>query len=167
VNLIVNPSGIANWNGQRYRCALGSGGISNQKQEGDGITPAGKFPLRQVFFRPDRIERPHTFLPVSALTEKDGWSDDLDDLHYNQKITLPYTASHELLWRTDAVYDLIAVIGYNDKPVVSGCGSAIFLHLAKPDYRDTQGCVAFALCDLSRILNEWEKTSLLDIRTEA
>lgn len=166
MNLIVYPSGFADWNGQHYQCALGAGGTADQKQEGDHVTPAGKFLLRRVFFRSDRIERPHTLLPVSALTRRDGWSDDPDDFRYNQQITLPYSGSHELLWRIDAVYDLVAVVGYNDRPVVPGCGSAIFLHIANPDYGATEGCIAFALSDFSRILNEWEETSTLDIRTE-
>ena len=52
------------------------------------------------------------------------------------------------MWRDDAVYDLVIVVGYNDDPVVAGKGSAIFLHLAKPDYSPTEGCVALALPDL-------------------
>ena len=165
MNLVVNPSGFADWNDRRYRCALGFGGISTEKREGDGVTPAGKFSLRRVFYRPDRIQRPNTILPISALTKKDGWSDDPNDVHYNQQITLPYTAHHEILWRFDAVYDLIAVVGYNDHPIKPGAGSAIFLHVAKPAYADTEGCVAFSLPDLIQILGEWTDSSSIDIRT--
>jgi L,D-peptidoglycan transpeptidase YkuD (ErfK/YbiS/YcfS/YnhG family) len=46
------------------------------------------------------------------------------------------------MWRADPLYDLVLVIGYNDAPVVAGKGSAIFLHLAKPDFAPTEGCVA-------------------------
>ena len=61
---------------------------------------------------------------------------------------LPYPASAENLWRQDHVYDLVAVLGYNDDPVVPGKGSAIFLHLAREDYSSTAGCVALALKDV-------------------
>ncbi|NKB20332.1 MAG: L,D-transpeptidase family protein [Alphaproteobacteria bacterium] len=164
MNLVVYPSGVANWNEQNFRCALGAGGISKIKCEGDSITPAGKFSLRHVFFRADRIERPETVLPTTALTKIDGWSDDPDDPDYNRRITLPSTKRHEILWRTDAVYDLIVVIGYNDQPVVSGAGSAIFLHVAKAGYSSTEGCVAFMLSDLQKILREWTETSVVDIQ---
>ncbi len=166
MNLVIHPSGFAEWNGLRLRCAIGGGGISRKRREGDGITPVGVFPLRQVFFRPDRGNRPVTILPVSALTESDGWSDDPDDPHYNQQIALPTKSRHEIFWRADGVYDLIAVVGYNDRPVMPGAGSAIFLHVAKPDFSPTEGCVAFSLPDLTNILNEWEETSFLDIRSE-
>jgi L,D-peptidoglycan transpeptidase YkuD (ErfK/YbiS/YcfS/YnhG family) len=166
VNLVVHPSGFAEWNHRRIRCALGTGGIARKQNEGDGITPVGVFPLRQVFFRSDREDRPDTILSVSALTQSDGWSDDPDDPHYNQQISLPTKNHHEILWRADGVYDLMAVVGYNDRPIIPGAGSAIFLHVAKSGYSPTEGCVAFALPDLSRILNEWEETSVLDIRSK-
>jgi len=166
VNLVIHPSGFAEWNHQRLRCALGAGGISKKRREGDGITPVGLFPLRQVFFRSDRIEGPETILPISALTQWDGWSDDPDDPYYNQQISLPSKDRHEVLWRGDHVYDLIAVVGYNDQPIIPGAGSAIFLHIAKPDFSPTEGCVAFSLPDLAGILNEWEETSFVDIRAE-
>ena len=164
MNLIITPSGFADWNGRRLHCGLGSGGISKIKCEGDGITPAGVYPLRQVFFRPDRIKRPSTVLPVSALTELDGWSDDPEDPRYNQQIGLPSKNHYEALWRTDSVYDLIATIGYNDRAVIPGAGSAIFLHVAKTGYTPTQGCITFPLLDLTQILNEWAECSQLDIR---
>jgi L,D-peptidoglycan transpeptidase YkuD (ErfK/YbiS/YcfS/YnhG family) len=52
------------------------------------------------------------------------------------------------MWREDHLYDLLVVLGYNDDPVVPGKGSAIFLHLAKPGYLPTQGCVALVYEDL-------------------
>ncbi len=56
------------------------------------------------------------------------------------------------MWREDGVYDLVVVLGHNDDPVVAGAGSAIFLHLARPDYSPTEGCVALARPDLERLL---------------
>jgi L,D-peptidoglycan transpeptidase YkuD (ErfK/YbiS/YcfS/YnhG family) len=51
------------------------------------------------------------------------------------------------MWREDHLYDLVAVLGYNDDPVVPGRGSAIFLHLARTDFSATHGCVALTPAD--------------------
>jgi L,D-peptidoglycan transpeptidase YkuD (ErfK/YbiS/YcfS/YnhG family) len=135
-------------------CALGRAGVvpASAKIEGDGASPAGVWPLRRVYFRPDRVERPITRLPVSPLKLSDGWCDDPTDPNYNRWVRLPYEASAERLWRDDGLYDLIVVLGYNDEPVSPGGGSAIFLHLAKDDYEPTQGCVAVAREDLTALL---------------
>jgi L,D-peptidoglycan transpeptidase YkuD (ErfK/YbiS/YcfS/YnhG family) len=58
----------------------------------------------------------------------------------------------EPLWRKDGVYDIIVVIGYNDKPVKKSKGSAIFLHVAKDGFKDTEGCIALKLGDLLKII---------------
>jgi L,D-peptidoglycan transpeptidase YkuD (ErfK/YbiS/YcfS/YnhG family) len=81
-------------------------------------------------------------LPLAALTPRDGWVDDFADANYNTLVTLPYPGGHETLWREDGLYDLIVVVGYNAAPVVPGRGSAIFLHVARPDFSATDGCIA-------------------------
>ncbi len=138
----------------KVRCALGRAGINyvNAKREGDGSTPCGRFPLRRVLYRADRIQRPMTGLPVQALTPADGWSDDPADPLYNRPVTLPHPYSHEALWRDDGLYDIIVVIGHNDDPVVLGHGSAVFIHVATPDYAPTEGCVALAAADLLELI---------------
>jgi L,D-peptidoglycan transpeptidase YkuD (ErfK/YbiS/YcfS/YnhG family) len=146
------------------RCALGRGGIRRDKREGDGVTPIGSWPMRRLLYRPDRVARPETRLPISAIAEHDGWCDAPDDLNYNEPVLLPYAASAELLWRMDHVYDLIVPLGYNDAPVVAGAGSAIFLHVARPDYRPTEGCVALAVADLLMVLAAADTASRVVIR---
>jgi len=86
------------------------------------------------------------------MAPDDGWCDSPGDPAYNQPVKLPFRASAEALWRTDFLYDLIVVLGFNDDPVVAGCGSAIFLHVAQADYRPTQGCIALAKDDLLAVL---------------
>jgi L,D-peptidoglycan transpeptidase YkuD (ErfK/YbiS/YcfS/YnhG family) len=135
-----------------YRCALGRGGVRLDKREGDGATPAGRFPLRRVLYRPDRLPAPSTRLPVTPLAPDDGWCDDPADSRYNRPVQLPYAAHHEELWRADALYDVIVIIGHNDEPVITGMGSAIFMHLASADYQATQGCIALAGQDLLELL---------------
>lgn len=133
-------------------CALGHGGIRSIKREGDGATPAGLWPLRCVLYRADRIARPQTALPLARISPGDGWCDAQHDRNYNRPVNLPYPGSHERLWRTDHLYDLIVVLGYNDLPRRSGCGSAIFMHVARPNFEPTEGCIALCRTDLVRLL---------------
>lgn len=150
--------------GTAYRCAVGRTGVRRDKREGDGATPAGTFPLRQVLFRPDRIAEPRCRLPVRALEPADGWCDDPEDVAYNRPVRRPYPASHEALWRDDALYDLIVVPGHNDDPPVPGMGSAIFIHCADADRGATEGCVALARAELSAIVGLLDPASRLVVR---
>ncbi len=136
------------------RAAIGRGGISRHKAEGDGATPAGRLPLLRVLYRADRVHKPRTPLPTEPIAEQDGWCDDPLDGAYNTQVRLPYPARHEELWRRDALYDVVGVLGWNTRPVVRGQGSAIFLHVAKPDYAPTEGCVALSLTDLRQLLED-------------
>ena len=163
MDIRVNAAGELRWANRTCRCALGHGGVRIDKREGDGATPVGRFPLRRVLYRPDRLSAPTTLLPVAALSPDDGWCDDPADPRYNRPVQLPYAARHEKLWRTDALYDVIVVIGHNDAPVVPGKGSAIFLHLASADYRSTQGCVALARQDLLDVLTGVGSKDVLEI----
>jgi L,D-peptidoglycan transpeptidase YkuD (ErfK/YbiS/YcfS/YnhG family) len=145
---------VLDWGAGPRRIAIGPGGIAAKGGEGDGITPRGTYPIREIFYRADRIARPNVALPLRAIAPEDGWCDAPDDPRYNRLVTLPYPASAETLWRDDPLYDLVAVIGYNDDPVRPGKGSAIFLHLARPDYAPTQGCVALMLDDALAALEQ-------------
>jgi L,D-peptidoglycan transpeptidase YkuD (ErfK/YbiS/YcfS/YnhG family) len=152
MDLIVAADGVAEWNGRRLRCALGRGGIRADKQEGDGATPVGRWRMRALLFRPDRIARtPLTGLPLRGLRPEDGWCDDAADPLYNKPVKLPFRARAERLWREDGIYDLLVVLGYNDDPPEPGKGSAIFLHVARPDFSPTEGCVAIGRPDLEII----------------
>jgi L,D-peptidoglycan transpeptidase YkuD (ErfK/YbiS/YcfS/YnhG family) len=154
VEAIIHPDGRLIWRDQTMRCAVGQGGVRVEKEEGDGATPVGLLTLRRIFYRADRVPPPRCPLPIEPIAPSDGWCDDPSHRDYNRFVHLPHDARHEELWRQDAVYDVVAVLGWNDLPVIKGRGSAIFLHVARPDYAPTQGCVALALADLSRILTE-------------
>jgi L,D-peptidoglycan transpeptidase YkuD (ErfK/YbiS/YcfS/YnhG family) len=147
------------------RCVLGKGGIVGalQKREGDGASPLGAWAMKRVFYRPDRLARPDTGLPVVPLREIDGWCDDASHRLYNRPVTRPFAASHEKLWRDDHAYDLIVELGHNDHPVVPGLGSAIFFHLAQPDYRPTEGCVAVSQDDMLKVLAVSTPGTMLEI----
>ncbi len=148
----IGPDRLLWHEGRRYRAAIGTGGIGSAKMEGDGVTPAGLLPLRRVLYRADRLARPRAAVPLMPLAPHDGWCDDPEDSAYNQPVRLPYAARHEELWRADAIYDVIGILGWNDAPVAKRRGSAVFLHVARTGYDPTQGCIALGLPDLLDIL---------------
>jgi L,D-peptidoglycan transpeptidase YkuD (ErfK/YbiS/YcfS/YnhG family) len=152
VQAIVHPEGRLVLGGLVFRAALGRGGVTGDKREGDGATPAGLLPLRRAFYRADRVPRPDCAVPVEPIAPTDGWCDDPSQPDYNRLVRLPHEGSAEELWRQDGLYDLIGVLGWNDAPVQRDRGAAIFLHVARPDYAPTAGCIALALGDLRHIL---------------
>lgn len=145
-------TGLLNWPGGNTCAVCGRGGVRADKREGDGASPAGTFALLYGYYRPDRVSPPRTGLKMTALQPDDGWVDDPADPNYNRPVKLPYPAHHEELWRTDGLYDLLVVLGYNTDPVVPGAGSAIFLHVARPDMAPTEGCIATGRDELARLL---------------
>jgi L,D-peptidoglycan transpeptidase YkuD (ErfK/YbiS/YcfS/YnhG family) len=163
IERILVSRGYLTWPGGRVRAAIGKGGLSDAKREGDGATPIGAFRLRRLLYRPDRLPPPPTGLAASAIHPGDGWSDDPRDGLYNQAVPLPHPYGHERLWREDGLYDVIVPLGYNDDPAVPGLGSAIFLHCARPNFSPTQGCVAVALPDLLRLVAECAPSTVIEI----
>lgn len=148
----LDPAGWVRLQGLVLPAVFGQGGIRADKMEGDGATPVGMLPLRRVLYRADRTSPPRCAVPVEPLAPSDGWCDDPASPDYNRMIILPHPARHESLWRPDAVYDVIGVLGWNDSPVIAQRGSAIFLHVAREDMAPTEGCVALRLPDLLTLL---------------
>lgn len=144
---------------QVWPCAVGRGGVREDKTEGDHATPAGRWPIRRVLYRADRLQRPETAFPCDPLQPDDGWCDAPADPQYNRLVRLPYPAGHERLWRDEEVYDCIVVLGYNDRPVRAGAGSAIFLHIARRDLAPTEGCVALLRGHLLEFLRAAPRSS--------
>jgi L,D-peptidoglycan transpeptidase YkuD (ErfK/YbiS/YcfS/YnhG family) len=166
MDIVVDNAGFLSWTDatgapQKVRCALGRGGIGDKSAEADAVTPTGRFALRKVRIRSDRVSGLQTMLPVSTIGKTDGWCDDPASGDYNRLIALPHPASHEELWRDDALYDVVIEVGFNDDPVEPGKGSAIFIHVARPDYGPTQGCVALKLDDLLDLLKVCDGDSWL------
>ncbi|HET6971513.1 MAG TPA: L,D-transpeptidase family protein [Phenylobacterium sp.] len=151
----ATADGLLDLGDRKVRCALGPAGVrpAALKREGDGASPAGVWPIREVYYRPDRGPPPATEFRVHALCPDDGWCDDPADPNYNRPVKLPYGARCEEMWREDAAYDIVVTLGYNDDPPVPGRGSAIFLHVCKPGYPPTAGCVAIARPELEELLH--------------
>jgi L,D-peptidoglycan transpeptidase YkuD (ErfK/YbiS/YcfS/YnhG family) len=145
--------------------ALGRTGIRALKREGDGATPLGRFAVRQVLYRADRVMRPRTQIPVQAIREHDGWCEDPSDRNYNRLVKLSSQSRADRLIRSDHLYDIVLVLGHNDQPRVKGRGSAIFVHLARPGFTPTAGCIALTRHDLTMMLREVRRgTQIVVIR---
>ncbi|MEC9142068.1 MAG: L,D-transpeptidase family protein [Pseudomonadota bacterium] len=146
-------------------CLVGKAGLiaESDKREGDMATPVGDWPLRRVYYRPDRVALPATSLPSIALTPAMGWCDDPGDANYNMPVELPFNASHERLWREDGLYDFIVVLGHNDSPPRPFLGSAVFLHLYEQDTPHTAGCVAIAKDDMVALLRTADTKTILRV----
>ncbi len=132
--------------------ALGRGGIRANKREGDGGTPRGTFRLVRLWWRADRHPQPRTLLPARRITGDIAWCEDPRDRRYNRAFRRAADASGDRLWRDDRLYDFIIEIDHNTRPRVAGRGSAVFIHVARPGFRPTAGCVAMTLPRLRWLL---------------
>lgn len=160
-DIVVTRMG-ARFLGRRFPCAIGRGGITAAKREGDGASPAGTHRLVGMLYRPGRLSRPARWaLPIGpgAL-----WSDDPEDPDYNLLTRAPHPYRHERLSRPDPLYDLIVITGWNWPDAIPGRGSAIFLHIWRKPRHPTAGCIAFARRDLRWIAARIQPQTRLIIR---
>jgi L,D-peptidoglycan transpeptidase YkuD (ErfK/YbiS/YcfS/YnhG family) len=134
------------------RVALGRGGIRADKREGDGGTPRGSFRPRRLWWRADRLPRPASLLPARRISPADAWCEDPNDRRYNQAFRRSANEPGDRLRRDDHLYDMVIEIDHNTRPRVARRGSAVFIHLARPRYAPTAGCVALKAHDLHRLL---------------
>jgi L,D-peptidoglycan transpeptidase YkuD (ErfK/YbiS/YcfS/YnhG family) len=155
----------------QFPCAIGKGGTcpAQSKHEGDGCTPLGVWPVRGALIRRDRVDL-HTApnIPWRWIGTQDGWCDAPGDPAYNRPVSLPHPTSHERLWRDDAAYDIIIVLGHNDAPPESGMGSAIFFHQwvidATGQPKPTEGCIAIEPNAMQKVLPLLSATMAMEIR---
>lgn len=157
--------GEVRWHDKSYPCALGKMGVISavDKHEGDQTTPAGIYPFKWLYYRPDRMDRPTTLIETRPLAPNDGWCDEPNDENYNCPIALPYKASGETLWRDDNCYDLVAVIGHNDEPAIAEEGSAVFIHVARDGMLPTRGCVALTKADFLEVFKTISPNAMVRI----
>jgi L,D-peptidoglycan transpeptidase YkuD (ErfK/YbiS/YcfS/YnhG family) len=161
--IIINKSGYLKYKDFKFKCALGKAGIGNKKFEGDKITPSGIFAITKIYYRADRVKKISSKYKLIKITKKMGWCDDPKSKKYNQLIKIPTKYNHEILYRRDNIYDLILVLNYNMKPVIKNKGSAIFIHVARKNYKKTSGCIALKKADLIYLIKEIEKKTKVNI----
>jgi L,D-peptidoglycan transpeptidase YkuD (ErfK/YbiS/YcfS/YnhG family) len=131
---------------------LGRAGIAADKREGDGATPRGRFELIRLWWRADRTPRPRSLLPVRRIDRTLAWCESPADRRYNRPFRRSANEPGDRLWRDDHLYDLVVEISHNTRPRVAGRGSAVFIHVARPDHGVTAGCVALNAKELRRLL---------------
>jgi len=161
--IIVKKSGYLKYKNFKFRCALGKNGIKKKTKEGDNITPIGIFKIIKIYYRYDKIKNLKTSIKKIKIKKNIGWCDDPKSGFYNQQIKLPYKFNYEKLYRNDRIYDLLAVLNYNTNPVVKNKGSAIFIHVAKNNYKPTAGCVALKKSNLIKLLQTIKKNTKIKI----
>jgi len=147
----------------KIKCAVGKRGIGIKKKEGDQITPRGKFKIKLILFRKDRISNLKSKILIKPINKNMGWCDDPKSKKYNKLIELPCTFSSEKLYRSDNTYDIILILNYNMNPIVSNKGSAIFIHVARKNYKKTAGCIAVNKKDLKSIIKKINKKTIVNI----
>jgi L,D-peptidoglycan transpeptidase YkuD (ErfK/YbiS/YcfS/YnhG family) len=136
----------------RLPVAIGRGGMRVDKREADGATPIGRFRLLRVWRRPDRPSLGKSGIAERRTRKTDIWCDASGHRLYNRPASAPLAVSHELMWRADHLYDCVIEIDWNMRPRIVGRGSAIFMHLARPGYLPTEGCIALHARDMRKLL---------------
>ena len=135
------------------KCAIGKKGISYKKKEGDLITPRGQFNIKYILYRRDRVKI-STKLRKKVIKKNMGWCDDPRSNYYNRLVKLPFDYNHEKLYKNENIYDIILVLNYNMNPVKKNKGSAIFIHVAKNNFKKTKGCIAIRKISLIELIKK-------------
>jgi len=161
--IIVKKSGYLQYKNLKFRCALGKAGIKKKEKEGDNVTPKGIFKITSMYYRPDKIKNIITAVKKIKIKKNIGWCDDPNSHFYNQQINLPNKFGHEKLYRNDSLYDLILVLNYNVNPIIKNKGSAIFIHVAKKNYKKTKGCIALKKKHLIELISKIKKNTKIKI----
>ena len=150
-------------NDYKVKCAVGKRGIGFKKKEGDFITPIGKFKILHILYRKDRVNSLKSKISNLPLKKNMGWCNDSRSKYYNKLIKLPFKYNAEKLYRKDNSYDIILVLDFNRKPIKKEKGSAIFIHVAKKNYKYTEGCVALKKNDIKKIIGKIDKKTIVEI----
>jgi L,D-peptidoglycan transpeptidase YkuD (ErfK/YbiS/YcfS/YnhG family) len=137
-----------------WTARVGRSGLSAHRVEGDGTTPTGVFALDDTVFgsSPD----PGVRYRYHRIVCGDWWDEDPSSPTYNTfqhircGVRPPFEAESEGLWKPTTAYRYLIPIRYNADPVVPGRGSAIFLHVQRPN--PTNGCVSLPEAKLVQTL---------------
>ena len=150
MHILINKNYLT-YNKLKIKCAIGKKGIGYKKKEGDLITPSGHFKIKFILYRKDRVKI-STKLEKKVIRKNMVWCDDPNSRQYNKLVKLPSAFSYEKLYRRENIYDIILVLNYNMNPAKKNKGSAIFIHIAKKNYKKTEGCVAIKKNELLKVL---------------
>ncbi len=152
MHILINKNYLT-YNKYKIRCTIGKRGIGNKKKEGDLITPKGQFKIKFILYRKDRVKLKSKLRKV-AIQKNMIWCDDPKSKKYNQLVKLPFKFKHEKLYRKENTYDIVLVLNFNMNPTRKNKGSAIFIHVAKKNFKKTEGCIAIRKFELLKIVRE-------------
>jgi len=152
MHILINKNYLS-YNKLKVKCAIGKKGIGNKRKEGDLITPKGQYRIKYILYRKDRVKI-SSKLKKKIIKKNMGWCDDTKSKHYNKLVKLPFTYSHEELYKKENIYDIVLVLNYNMNPIKKNKGSAIFIHVAKKKFKKTKGCVAIKKTNLMKLIKE-------------
>ena len=152
MHILINKNYLT-YNKLKVKCAVGKKGIGYKKKEGDLITPSGQFRIKYILYRKDRLNISTKF-KKKVIKKNMGWCDDPKSSHYNKLVRLPFAYKHEKLFKKENIYDIILVLNYNMSPIRKNKGSAIFIHVAKNNFKKTEGCVAIKKQNLVKLIRK-------------
>ena len=162
MHILINKKYLI-YNNYKAKCSIGKRGIGYKRKEGDLITPKGSYRIKYILYRKDRVKRIQTKIKKIIIKKNMGWCDDPNSKMYNKLVKLPSAFSYEKLYRRENIYDIILVLNYNMNPTKKNKGSAIFIHIAKKNYKKTHGCVAIRKNELLKILKILKKITIVKI----
>ena len=152
MHILINKNYLT-YNKLKVKCAIGKKGINYKKKEGDLVTPRGQFKIKYILYRKDKVKI-STKLKKKVIKKNMGWCDDPKSNHYNKLVKLPFIYRHEKLYKKENIYDIILVLNYNMNPVKKNKGSAIFIHVAKNNFKKTEGCITIKKQSLIKLLKK-------------
>ena len=164
MHILINKKYLT-FNNYKAKCSIGKRGIGNKKKEGDLITPKGKYKIKFILYRKDRIQIKSKIRKI-VIKKNIGWCDDPKSKQYNKLISLPSSYKYEKLYKRENVYDIIIVLNYNMNPIIKNKGSAIFIHVAKKNFKKTEGCVAVKKEQLMKIIKNLKKNTMVLIEDQ-
>ena len=159
MHILINKKYLT-FNNYKAKCSVGKRGIGQKRKEGDLITPKGKYKIKYIMYRKDRVKIQSKIKKIIIKKEM-GWCDDPNSRHYNKIIKLPSSYKYEKLYKKENIYDIIIVLNYNMDPIVKNKGSAIFIHVAKKNYKKTEGCIAVKKIHLLKIAKDLKKKTMV------
>ena len=163
MHILINNKYLK-FNNYKAKCCIGKRGIGLKKKEGDLITPKGKYKIKYILYRKDRVKIQSKIKKI-VIKKNMGWCDDPKSNEYNKLINLPSVYKHEKLYKKENFYDIIIVLNYNMSPIVKNKGSAIFIHVARKNYKKTEGCVAIKKAHLLKITKDLKNNTKVLIET--
>ena len=162
MHILINKKNLI-FKDYKAKCAIGKRGIGYKRKEGDLITPKGKYKIKYILYRKDRVKKIKSKIKKIEIKKDMGWCDDPRSRDYNKIIKLPTSYSFEKLHKKENIYDVILVLNYNMSPIIKNKGSAIFIHAASKNYKKTKGCVAIKKTSLIKIVKELNKNTQVKI----